>query len=239
MAGEPTVRRDRSGRADERARDAYVGVVGKLDCLIFVCGEAVDLWSAAANHAGKNTRTEATRALACSAARRACVVHLKWTHCFDTAGRFDMSPGTWNGMVAAEAEAMAPSPSLSAARWLARGAPATASYEMPAIVEMGASDNWLGLAADVLEAESTAAGTVLDGARYAEITGAGCGEHAAETAVRLKAMRCDAAGMWTEASTEWSRARDRATGEGNVGIANLAEAQARSAEAHATRLRAA
>lgn len=239
MAGEPAERRDRGGRADELALDAYAVVAGSLNLLIFVCGDAVNSWSAVVEHAGKNTHAEAFRALVCSAEREVAAVYLKATHCFDAAGRFDMAPGTWNGMVAAKAEVMAPSPSLSAARWLARCAPTTESSELPALVEIGASDNWLGIAADMLAAESAAAGTVMEGARPAERTGAGCMAREAETTVRPKAMREDAAGMWMEASTEWSRARDRATGEGNEGIADLAAAQARSAAAHAVRLRAA
>ena len=64
-------------------------------------------------------------------------------------------------------------------------------------------------------------------------------DHAAREAAESKAILRGAVDMWTEASAEWSRARDLAVGEGNKEVASMAAEQARSAGEHAARLRAA
>ena len=71
------------------------------------------------------------------------------------------------------------------------------------------------------------------------------GEQAAENvrmlaegaADRAAVMRMAAAAVWANAAATWSKAHDRAVAEGDATITGLLEAQAKSAEGHAARLR--
>ena len=64
-------------------------------------------------------------------------------------------------------------------------------------------------------------------------------EHAAREAAESREILRETVDVWTEASAEWSRARDLAVGEGDEAVARMADGHARSAAEHAARLRAA
>ena len=202
------------------------------------------------------------------AERKACAEDLLQSCCLDGAGRLDVVPGVWRDDIAAGAEGMAALAALAAALLAVNGAPSSISTARAVLAELSASDGWAEFAARVAAAERAADGTVLGArpvegqaavaARFVgrsmsmlllEAKHAGGGGGAAAGAAagaggtganggRAAAMRREAANVWAEASTAWSKARDLAAGEDDSASVHLASVQARLADESEARLRA-
>lgn len=209
-------------------------------------------------------RKAAAAASESSAERRGAAEKLLKGCCRDGDGRVDVVPGTWSGEIAAGAEGMASLAGRAAARWSARGAPLSAPAESPVLAELAVSEAWLSFADYVAIAERAAEGTRLGARPVDELAAAAAQKaehdaraegadaeaagrlaaaavrgHAAREAAESAAILRGAVDAWTEASAEWSRARDLAVGEGDQEVARMAAEQAGSAGEHAARLRAA
>ena len=119
-----------------------------------------------------------------------------------------------------------------------RAADGTVLGARPVEGQAAAAARFVGRSMSMLSVEAEHAGGGGGAAAPAGARGMGAdGGWTAEAGGRAAAMRREAANVWAEASTAWSKARDLAAGEDDSASVHLATVQARLADESEARLR--